>query len=214
MTNETILEWETDVAQLGATAERINEQFSDFERLTGHARELATSALYCALGAGQALIEAKDALPHGKFTPWVEQNCRCSLRWAQEAMRVVRHWPDIEQLSKAQDSALLTFDDALKLIDTLQSGHAAPGTPEPNGLPHLPARSACRTSMKQRSGCRGERPAAERVDELLRKHVGPLERGIDAVANVNGGMGDQHAAASNALNALSAALEQMKGGKR
>lgn len=55
---------------------------------------------------------------------------------------------------------------------------------------------------------------AKLVDELLSKHVGYVVRGIDKVAEINGGKGTQHKAADAALNALIKALKQMREGKK
>ena len=55
---------------------------------------------------------------------------------------------------------------------------------------------------------------AKLVDELLSKHIGYVVRGIDKVAEINGGKGTQHKAADAALNALIKALKQMREGKK
>lgn len=53
---------------------------------------------------------------------------------------------------------------------------------------------------------------AKLVDELSRKHVGLMVRGIDAIAKVNGGKGPVHAEANTALNTLIGCLKKMREG--
>lgn len=55
---------------------------------------------------------------------------------------------------------------------------------------------------------------AKMVDELTRQYVSPLVRGIDSVADANGGKGDHHAVASASLDTLIAELRHMREGKR
>lgn len=55
---------------------------------------------------------------------------------------------------------------------------------------------------------------AKLVDQLTRKHVSPLVRGIDAVAKINGGKGDAHKAANDALNSFIASIKKMREGKQ
>lgn len=51
-------------------------------------------------------------------------------------------------------------------------------------------------------------------DQLRRDHFSPLVRGIDRLAEINGGKGEYHTAANGALNDFSAALKEMRGGKQ
>lgn len=55
---------------------------------------------------------------------------------------------------------------------------------------------------------------AKLVDELTNKFVSPLVRGIDRVAEVNGGKGEYHEQANGALRTLIAALKQMRKGEQ
>jgi hypothetical protein len=70
-----------------------------------------------AFKAGQLLIEAKEQLGedgHGKWLPWVKDNCGMSLRTAQAYMRLAKHEHDIR--TKCADVAYLTVSGALQLI--------------------------------------------------------------------------------------------------
>lgn len=55
---------------------------------------------------------------------------------------------------------------------------------------------------------------AKLVDQLIRKQVSPLVKGIDAVAKVNGGKGPHHERASAAIDKLIVELKAMREGKQ
>ncbi|WP_339908275.1 DUF3102 domain-containing protein [Symmachiella dynata] len=62
---------------------------------------------------GELLLEAKQAVPHGGWSAWVEENCEFSLRTAQTYMRINREFPT---LSKAQRVAHLPLREAADLL--------------------------------------------------------------------------------------------------
>jgi hypothetical protein len=70
------------------------------------------------------------------------------------------------------------------------------------------------TKPKKQAKAGKEKSVAKLVDGLSRHHVSPLVRGIDAVADANGGKGDHHAVASASLDTLIAELRNMREGKR
>lgn len=80
---------------------------------TAHQRatEAAQTAVEAAFECGQALIEAKTALPHGEFQDWVRENCTFSIRMAQKYMKVAKRLPDLQ--GKNEPGALLTIADVL-----------------------------------------------------------------------------------------------------
>jgi hypothetical protein len=55
---------------------------------------------------------------------------------------------------------------------------------------------------------------AQMVDNLIKKHVAKVVRGIDDVALANGGKGARWHRANQALNLLIESLEGMKGGEK
>lgn len=55
---------------------------------------------------------------------------------------------------------------------------------------------------------------AKLVDELRKKHVGPLTRGLDAVAEMLGGAGANHKAALEAMDVVEKSLKAMRGGAK
>lgn len=100
-------------------------------------------------------------------------------------------------------------ETAAKLRETLNGKSVSAAKREadkvkPPGKPKL--------ERKKKAGD-GKSPA-KLVDDLSKKHVGPLVRGIDAVAEINGGKGLAHVCANDALNDLIAALKRMRGGEK
>lgn len=73
---------------------------------------LCRTALNKAIEAGGILHEVKAALPHGEFTPWVEENAGFNIRTAQRYMKV---YENRDQL-KNDSVSLLT--DAHRLLTT------------------------------------------------------------------------------------------------
>lgn len=66
-------------------------------------------AIRHAIEAGRLLIEAKAAMPHGDFGPWVESECGIGYRTARRYMRAAAkwgampetEWPAVANLAKA-----------------------------------------------------------------------------------------------------------------
>jgi hypothetical protein len=95
-------------ADLTDLAARIRAEHKDF--CTALRRSLRR-----AFNCGELLIEAKAIVSHGSWEGWVHQQCDFSLRTAQAYIKLSRHRDKIE--AKAEDSAFLTIDAALRLID-------------------------------------------------------------------------------------------------
>lgn len=73
------------------------------------AAEAAENALAHAAAAGELLIEAKRALPHGGWLPWLKEHCTFSPRTAQTYMQLA-------QLPNAQRAAHLSLRKATALL--------------------------------------------------------------------------------------------------
>ena len=70
-----------DIAK--STIDRLN----DLHRgIMGHMR----STVMDAVAAGEILTDLKERLPHGEFTPWIDEHCEFSLREAQRYMMAHR----------------------------------------------------------------------------------------------------------------------------
>jgi hypothetical protein len=100
----TVADIAPNLAQL---AQRINAECTA-------ALTAARTALEHARRAGELLVEAKAACGHGQWLRWLEANVPLSRRTAQGYMRLATRWAQLE--AKAQAPALLTIDEALKLL--------------------------------------------------------------------------------------------------
>ena len=97
----------TSGPDLGDLARRINAEHDAALRSFG-------SALDHARNAGQMLIDAKSALPHGAWLPWIEKNCKFSERTARTYKRIASDWPRLE--SNRQSVADLSIAKAIEII--------------------------------------------------------------------------------------------------
>jgi hypothetical protein len=75
------------------------------------ARATARSAVEHALKAGELLLEAKSALSHGEWLPWLREHCSPSERQAQKYMLVFSRKDELEL--KSDSGADLTLAGAL-----------------------------------------------------------------------------------------------------
>ncbi len=92
---------------LANLAQRINTEHEA-------ARAAMRKGLQHALNAGELLIEAKAAVPHGEWLPWLETNCSVSERTAQLYMKVAR---ERERLGRESASlADLTLEQAAERL--------------------------------------------------------------------------------------------------
>ncbi len=80
-------------------------------------RNHANGMVHAAVRAGQLLIEAKAALPHGEFEAWITSNCTVAPRTAQAYMRLATKLKTLPP-AEAQRVADLPLREALKAIGT------------------------------------------------------------------------------------------------
>ena len=90
---------------LSTLAQQINEEH---QKVT----EALKAGLEHAVRAGELLIQTKEKVAHGKWLPWLEENCKFSERTAQAYMRVAREFPKL----KAQRVADLSFRQTIALL--------------------------------------------------------------------------------------------------
>ena len=83
---------------------------AEHERAFGKARE----ALGHARRAGELLLQAKTAVEHGEWLPWLAANVAFSERTARGYMRLASHWDEL--LAKTATVADLGLRDALGLL--------------------------------------------------------------------------------------------------
>ncbi|MCX7418875.1 MAG: DUF3102 domain-containing protein [Planctomycetia bacterium] len=93
----------------------------------GSTFQLADNLVRTARDCGEALLAAKQQVPHGKFGEWLDENCpKLGRRQAQKYLRLHREWPAIE---RAAEGAIPSIDRALALIAT--------SIPKANSTTHL-----------------------------------------------------------------------------
>ena len=83
MNDPTSREGSNTEAALASLAERIKAVHAEAERM-------AIASIDRALEAGRLLLEARDAVPHGGWLPWLKNNCALAERTAQLYMRMAR----------------------------------------------------------------------------------------------------------------------------
>lgn len=173
-----------------------------------------------------------EKLYRAEFSTWQEY---CGKRWnisARHADRLMEHGRVLALLSDddldpkvrpigpiseaaTREVAALPDEKKVEVIETV-----ARETKAKTGKPKITAAAvkekvkeiAAKVIRPKKSGS-GTSPA-KLVDELSKKHVAAMVRGIDAVAEVNGGKGLAHVCANDALNDLIAALKRMRGGEK
>ncbi len=96
-----------DPAALADLADRINAQHESAEKA-------AHSALEHAVQCGELLTEAKAAVAHGEWLPWLEKNTKIPKRTAQQYMALARAKPKLA--AKSATVALLTVREAIASI--------------------------------------------------------------------------------------------------
>lgn len=88
---------------------------ADIRREHQAAQACAGQAVEHAKRAGELLVEAKAAVPHGEWLPWLTTNVAFSERTAQGYMRIARELPKLEG-EKAQRVADMPLRDALQAL--------------------------------------------------------------------------------------------------
>lgn len=76
-----------------------------------------SKALEHARRAGDALLRAKDSLPHGRFIPWLKSHFQFSERTARNYMLVARNWQAIESTDAG------SVRDAVRMLTAVDSDH-------------------------------------------------------------------------------------------
>jgi Protein of unknown function (DUF3102) len=87
------------------------------------------AALQHAVRCGELLIQAKTAVGHGDWLPWLEANCTLRPRTAQVYMRLARELPKLSE-ENAQRVALLTVREAVVAVSQHAASIAALPEPE------------------------------------------------------------------------------------
>lgn len=84
------------------------------------AEQSARMAIDHARRAGELLIQAKAAVPHGQWLPWLSENVTVGVRQAQRYMRLAQH----PELANATSESHLTLSGALAAITEPRDAYA------------------------------------------------------------------------------------------
>lgn len=121
---------------------------SEINEAHGLAIAKACEALEHARRAGELLLQAKGAIGHGGWLPWIEANCSFSARTAQRYMNLSEGWDRLQGkydtvshltlnralslISKAVDAEYLHLNDASELSTNLPDGRLILISPSAN----------------------------------------------------------------------------------
>jgi len=98
---------EASTENTAALAETANAEHEAAEEAAGRAIEHARRA-------GEALLAAKERIPHGSWGAWLTDHFQGSERTAQAYMRVAKRWEQLH--GNPQAPADLTLEGALRLL--------------------------------------------------------------------------------------------------
>jgi Protein of unknown function (DUF3102) len=104
----------SNVTKLQLRATALLDLAQAIEREHQAAYSAARTALEHARRCGELLIQAKAAVPHGAWLPWLQENTTVGARQCQKYMRLARGWPEIE--AKSDPGSHLTLTGALTAL--------------------------------------------------------------------------------------------------
>jgi hypothetical protein len=150
------------IGDLNAIAKQINECFAQINKAFGH-------IFLRALEAGELLTKAKDIVGHGKWLPWLKDNCpNLPERTAQEYMWLADHRKEMEEKIKSADFAHLTISQAKRLMFAQPQG----GSTSPTSPPTSPTDKADKPPKQIRGN---GPPTVETVTALGKDFVADLK---------------------------------------
>jgi hypothetical protein len=112
-----------------ASGKRLATIAQQLKRLHGEFLALAGRSLRVAKESGDLLVEAKEEVAHGDWEAWLVTFFPGSARTAEAYMRIAKRWDEIE--AKAQTTADLTLDAALKLLAKPKADPVPAESPDP-----------------------------------------------------------------------------------
>ena len=137
----------------------------------GEAEASALDFYAAILRAGQAAIEAKAALPHGRFTPWLEASCEVTPREARNWMRLAKSGLTPEEI--AANGGVRALVQAARpkteTVSVLPNGDK----PHPLDAPRKPRRGV-RVKLAE---AEAEIDSREVENDFLRERIAELEAG-------------------------------------
>jgi len=170
---------------------------------------------------GEKAERHNDAqLPEGKAADRVADEFNVSPRTVERAAEVVKASAAIRNADPKLADQIESGEVKLSKTDLAILGKMKP--PEIReaakqirlGKPWKPEKPKAAANGKPRSSKPKEISPAKMVDELKRKYLSPLVKGLDAVAKVNGGQGPFYKAADAALDKFAVALKSLREGRQ
>ena len=80
------------------------------------AEQHASQAVVYAARCGEKLCQAKEALGHGQWLPWLEASCRVKERQARKYMKLAREMPELLDPNRHSSADLLGINHAIALL--------------------------------------------------------------------------------------------------
>lgn len=104
-------------------------------RLHAEATNCCKAGLLKAREAGEALLEAKEAIKHGAFEAWVNEECEFSVRSARRYMDIHRNWDHLIEEHGPGQMSILTLEDGIAKLTHSRKERKAPNRPQPTPTP-------------------------------------------------------------------------------
>lgn len=181
----------------------------DIETITGEILELKQDAGEAIIGIGKRLIEAKEMLPHGEWTPWLEERVEFSERSARNFMKLAREWTNRQTL------AVLGASKALALLALppeerdafIEEGHVVDG--EEKRVEDMSARELKR-ALQERDEARRAAEAAQADARTAEESRAKIEADMKALEKIHRSAQEGEAQARDALAKAQAELKELR----
>lgn len=181
----------------------------DIETITGEILELKQDAGEAIIGIGKRLIEAKEMLPHGEWTPWLEERVEFSERSARNFMKLAREWTNRQTL------AVLGASKALALLALppeerdafIEEGHVVDG--EEKRVEDMSAREL-KKALQERDEARRAAEAAQADAQAAEKSRAKMEADMKVLKEIHRSAQEGEAQARDALAKAQAKLKELR----
>ena len=107
-------------------------------RLHAEATNCCKAGLIKAKEAGEALLQAKEAIKHGAFEAWVNEECDFSVRSARRYMDIHRNWDQLIEEHGPGQMSILTLEDGIAKLTHSRKERKATTKPAPAPEPTEP----------------------------------------------------------------------------
>lgn len=107
-------------------------KIQEINSLHGELEAIVKTGLDKAIRIGELLMECKEAIPHGQFSAWVDDNCMFTIRTAQNYMRIFSNRECIAGADSVATAYRLLKNETVSLLETHRDASAEfckPGPP-------------------------------------------------------------------------------------